>query len=148
MQGWLFLDGKWLKNENAKALLTAVEPGKILLLDLFSEAIPIYPKVESYFGSPWIWNMLHNFGGKTQMRGSFNSSNKVVFCSRITIRIKSYKCTNYLQEMTAGLTYPNSTMYGTGLTMEGIYQNYIIYQFTIDRSWSQKELDPIEWCAT
>ena len=42
------------------------------------------------------------------------------------------------------LTSPNS-MVGAGLAMEAINQNYIVYQFTIDRMWSNKMLIIPQW---
>jgi alpha-N-acetylglucosaminidase len=41
--------------------------------------------------------------------------------------------------------YPNTTIVGTGLTMEGIFQNYIVYQFVIDRTWSTMIIDEQQW---
>jgi hypothetical protein len=44
------------------------------------------------------------------------------------------------------LTYPHSSCIGVGLTMEGIYQNYAIYQYALDRYWSMhKKFDSITW---
>ena len=34
---------------------------------------------------------------------------------------------------------------GGGLTMEGINQNYVVYQFAIERMWSTSELKPFSW---
>ena len=36
-------------------------------------------------------------------------------------------------------------MVGAGLTMEGIFQNYIQYQFMIDRIWSSDSLEEQQW---
>ena len=36
-------------------------------------------------------------------------------------------------------------MVGAGLTMEGIFQNYIQYQFMIDRIWSSDSLEEQKW---
>lgn len=36
-------------------------------------------------------------------------------------------------------------MAGMGLTMEGINQNYIVYQYLIDLAWTEEELDPQPW---
>ena len=32
--------------------------------------------------------------------------------------------------------WPNSTIYGTGLTPEGINQNYVMYDFMLDLSYT------------
>ena len=43
---------------------------RILVLDLYSERSPVYPLTASFAGQPFVWNMLHNFGGKDGMHGS------------------------------------------------------------------------------
>jgi len=32
-------------------------------LDLYSDKVPVFNRFNSYFGKPFIWCMLHNFGG-------------------------------------------------------------------------------------
>jgi alpha-N-acetylglucosaminidase len=51
--------------------------GKMLILDLFSEVVPIYPRTESYYGQPFIWCMLHDFGGTMELYGTLDSINTV-----------------------------------------------------------------------
>ena len=76
MQGWLFLSPYWTTNRT-KALLTAVPKGEMLILDLASETCPQFQRFESYFGQPFIWCMLHDFGGTVGMYGAIESVNKV-----------------------------------------------------------------------
>nr|CAH7743488.1 unnamed protein product [Callosobruchus chinensis] len=115
MQGWLFAHSIlfWTK-ERAKALLTSVQKGKMIVLDLQSEQYPQYDRLEQYFGQPYIWCMLHNFGGTLGMYGSFDIINERV--------IKARKANS-------------STMIGTGLTPEGINQNYVIYDAMTEAAW-------------
>lgn len=40
---------------------------------------------------------------------------------------------------------PNSTMIGFGLTMEGINQNYIIYEFALESGWGQTTVNAEKW---
>lgn len=51
----------------------------MLVLDLQSEQFPQYDKLDSFFGQPFIWCMLHNFGGNLGMFGSLDTINKVSF---------------------------------------------------------------------
>jgi len=126
MQGWMFIgNSHWWANDAAKNLLLSVPIGKLLILDLYSEQIPVYGWFESFYGQTFIWNVLHDFGGASDMFGSVsNINNNIVDATQ----------------------YPNSTLVGVGLTMEGIYQNYPIYQFTWDRAWSSRNrLDQSNW---
>ncbi|KAL3512948.1 hypothetical protein ACH5RR_025665 [Cinchona calisaya] len=56
MQGWLFSDDPFWRPPQMKALLHSVPVGKMVVLDLFAEAKPI-------------WCMLHNFAGNIEMYG-------------------------------------------------------------------------------
>ena len=80
MQGWLFHYARsfWGKDQT-KALVTSVPQGKMIILDLFSETYPVYQNFDGYFGQPFIWNMLHNFGGVLGMFGASNHINIVSF---------------------------------------------------------------------
>lgn len=50
----------------------------MIILDLHSEQFPQYDRLEQYFGQPYIWCMLHNFGGTLGMFGSFDIINQVI----------------------------------------------------------------------
>lgn len=49
----------------------------MIILDLQSEQFPQYKRFHSYFGQPFIWCMLHNFGGTLGMFGSAGVINRV-----------------------------------------------------------------------
>lgn len=67
----------WWENDAAKNLLLSVPIGKLLLLDLYSEQIPVYGWFESFYGQPFIWNVLHDFGGVSGFFGAISNINKV-----------------------------------------------------------------------
>ena len=70
MQGWLFYsDRKFWKAPQIKALLNAVPDEHMLLLDLAAEIEPVWKRTDAFYGKPWIWNMVHNFGGNISMFG-------------------------------------------------------------------------------
>lgn len=49
--------------------ISAVPLGKLIILDLASDIYPIYQRTHGYFGYPYIWNMIENFGGNTRLYG-------------------------------------------------------------------------------
>uniref|UniRef100_A0A914XTW9 Alpha-N-acetylglucosaminidase n=1 Tax=Plectus sambesii TaxID=2011161 RepID=A0A914XTW9_9BILA len=126
MQNWYLVMnvGKSWTAAHAKAYLRGVPEGRVLVLDLRAEEWPQYTQFSSYYGQPFIWNLLHNFGGVNDLRGSFDAVNN---------------------GLSKAVAYPNGTMVGVGLTMEGIFQNYVQYQFLIDRTWSSADLDKQQW---
>ncbi|XP_075223790.1 N-acetyl-alpha-glucosaminidase [Lycorma delicatula] len=125
LQGWLFRHNAlfWTK-KRAEAFLTSVPYGKMVVLDLQGELNPQYSRLDSYFGQPFIWCMLHNFGGTLGMHGTVTQVNEGPFKARNMI---------------------NSTMIGTGLTPEGINQNYVMYDLMNEMSWRKKPAELDSW---
>ncbi|KPM02285.1 alpha-N-acetylglucosaminidase-like protein 1 [Sarcoptes scabiei] len=118
MQGWLFLfEKEFWRQPQVQALVTSIPLGKMLILDLFSETNPIYSLYNGYYGQPFIWCMLHNFGGTHGMYGSLNRINENFFTDR-----KRYR-----------------NLIGIGLTMEGIEQNDVVYDYFTETVWYQTE---------
>lgn len=50
-----------------KDYLGGVAKDRLLLLDLFAEDQPVWEWTDSFFGYPYVWCMLHNFGQKSGM---------------------------------------------------------------------------------
>ncbi|XP_042869307.1 alpha-N-acetylglucosaminidase-like isoform X3 [Penaeus japonicus] len=127
MQGWIFYNAQqFWHTEQAKALLTSVPIGRLLVLDLASERAPQYNRLESYFGQPFIFNMLHNYGGVDGLFGNVGT---------------------LLQNLKEARAYPNVTMVGTGLTPEGINQNYVMYDFMNEMGWRQEAPNVTQWAG-
>lgn len=76
LQGWFFLYPMW-NDKLIKAFLTSVPTGRIIALDLQAELQPQYIRTFSFHGQPFIWCMLHNFGGILGMQGLLDSVNTV-----------------------------------------------------------------------
>lgn len=86
LQGWMFRNSIW-NDDMIKSFVTANEVGSMLILDLQSDQHPIYIRAESYYGQPFIWCMLHNFGGTLGMLGSIDIINSVS-CMKINISLQ------------------------------------------------------------
>ena len=125
MQGWLF-QSPWWNKERAKSYLTGVPTGKMIVLDLYSEVSPVWQKFESYYGQPYIWCMLHNFGGTLEMYGALQKINVGPFQARTSI---------------------GGTMVGIGMTPEGIYQNEVVYEFFSENAWRSIPTDITHWIS-
>ena len=126
MQGWLFYsDRKFWKQPQVEALLKAVPNDKMIVLDLAAEIYPVWKQTDAFYGKPWIWNMVNNFGGNTNLFGRME-----------TVAADPAKALND----------PNSgKMKGIGLTMEGIEQNPVMYELMTDNTWRNKSNDLDEW---
>ncbi|KAF2684573.1 glycoside hydrolase family 89 protein [Lentithecium fluviatile CBS 122367] len=125
MQGWLFTSNKdFWTNERIEAYLSGVEEDEdMLVLDLFSESEPQWQRTNSYFGKPWIWNMLHNYGGNMGLYGQI---------SNVTI--------NPIEALAN-----SSSLVGFGLTPEGQGGNEIMYKLLLDQAWQTTPIDTVAY---
>jgi len=129
MQGWLFYnDRKFWKTPQIKALLDAVPDNHMIILDLATEIEPVWKRTDAYYGKPWIWNMLHNFGGNIALFGRIN---EVATAPALA-----------LHDTTSG------RMAGIGLTMEGIEQNPVLYELMTSNTWQDAPIDVDKWLDT
>ncbi len=46
-----------------QGLISGVPTGALVMLDLYAEVQPQWARKDGFFGAPYIWCMLHNFGG-------------------------------------------------------------------------------------
>jgi alpha-N-acetylglucosaminidase len=126
MQGWLFFsDRKFWNAPQVKALLDAVPNDKMILLDLITEYEPVWKRTEAYYGKPWIWNMLHNFGGNISLFGQME-------------RVATQPAAA-LADQNAG------KLKGIGLTMEAIEQTPVLYELMMENTWRTSAIDLDQW---
>lgn len=121
MQGWLFTsNADFWTNERIEAYLSGVEEDEgMLILDLFSESQPQWQRTNSYYGKPWIWNQLHDYGGNMGLYGQI---------------------ANVTANPIAALA--NSTsLVGFGLTPEGQEGNEIMYTLLLEQAWASEPID-------
>ncbi len=126
MQGWLFFsDRQFWKNEQIKALLSAVPNDHMIILDLTTDYEPVWKRTEAFYGKPWIWNMLHNYGGNVNLFGRIDA---------------------VATEPAAALNDPSSgKLKGIGLTMEGIEQTPVLYELMMQNTWQNTPIDLNKW---
>jgi len=125
MQGWLFYsDSSFWKPPQMKALLHSVPFGKMIVLDLFADVKPIWETSSQFYGTPYIWCMLHNFGGNIEMYGILDS----IASGPVDARISA-----------------NSTMVGVGTCMEGIEQNPVVYELMSEMAFRSDKVQVQEW---
>jgi alpha-N-acetylglucosaminidase len=123
MQGWLFFNSaNFWKAPQTKALLNAVPNDHMIILDLYSDEHPVWQNNESYYGKPWIWNMLQNFGGNLSLHGCMQ---------------------NVATDPNKAL-HESKNMVGIGLTPEAIQQNPAIFELMMDNTWRDKPID-LKW---
>nr|CAA77084.1 alpha-N-acetylglucosaminidase [Nicotiana tabacum] len=122
---WLFYsDSKYWKSPQMEALLHSVPRGKMIVLDLFADVKPIWKSSSQFYGTPYIWCMLHNFGGNIEMYGVLDA----VASGPIDAR-----------------TSENSTMVGVGMCMEGIEHNPVVYELMSEMAFREDNFQLQGW---
>ena len=121
MQGWLFYSNSdFWTNSRIEAFLSGVEEDSdMLILDLFSESQPQWQRTNSYYGKPWVWCELHDYGGNQGLYGQIDN---------VTI--------NPIEAL-----HNSSSLVGFGITPEGQEGNEIIYSLLLDQAWSSTPIN-------
>ena len=113
---WLFYyrQKDWT-NDRIKAYLTAYPKDRSLLLDYYCERQEMWKSTDKFFGVPFIWCYLGNFGGNSMLTGDLETIN-----SRIENTFA--KCKGNLA--------------GIGSTLEGFDCNPYIYEYVFEKAWN------------
>lgn len=128
MQGWLFYsDRKFWKAPQIEALLNAVTDDKMILLDLAAEIEPVWKRTAAFYGKPWIWCQLNNFGGNVNLFGRIDG---VAANPALALNDTASK-----------------RLSGIGLTMEAIEQNPVIYELMMQHTWQTQPVQLNEWLS-
>lgn len=102
-------------------IVKAVPKDRILILDLNSGRTP---SSKNMWGYPVVAGMLHNFGGKNAMQGKLRHH-----CKNTYLTLKEN----------------GANVVGSGMFMEGIEQNPVIYDLQFELLTSSKKIDLTAW---
>ncbi len=126
LQGWfLYYQAKFWQEPQARALLGAVPDDRMLVLDLWGDRHPVWQARQAFYGKPWIWNVLYNFGGKVSVNGDL---------PKIAANLDSA-----LQSPAKG------RLSGLGMMMEGLGTNPIVPDYVMDQTWRTSVAPVGEW---
>ncbi|KAK5996206.1 Alpha-N-acetylglucosaminidase [Cladobotryum mycophilum] len=125
MQGWLFTsNSEFWTNDRVEAFLGGVpENNDMLILDLASESYPQWQRTKSYYGKPWVWCEIHDYGGNMGLYGQI-----------LNLTVSPIEA---LEE--------SKSLVGFGLSMEGQEGNEIMYDLLLDQAWSRTPIDTKAW---
>lgn len=103
--------------------ITSYPKDRSLLLDYYCENTEIWKKTDKYYGVPYIWCYLGNFGGNTSLSGNLAEVNK---------RIEN--------------TFQNGgdNFVGIGSTLEGFDCNPFMYEFVLEKAWDIQQTKDVE----
>ncbi len=119
LQGWLFVNAPdFWQPAQGRALFNAVPDDRLLALDLYCESTPVWSKTEAFYGKPWIWCVIQNFGGTVSLHGSLP---------------------RMAEDLSKALASPQrGKLSGIGLIFEGRDYNPIVQDFVTDMTWRRE----------
>ena len=118
---WLFyFDRKHWTNPRIDAFVNAIPKDKMILLDYFAENTEVWRQTKSYFGQPYLWCYLGNFGGNTMLVGNIKEVGR---------RIEN------------AYTNGGDNFWGIGSTLEEFGVNPLMYEYVFDKAWDYKLTD-------
>lgn len=125
--GWMFYNDRWAwKPDIVKAYLTAVPQDKVVILDYYLDGQPVWELTESFYGQPYIFCYLGNFGGNTRLAGNFHQTS---------------------ERIAKVFAEGGANMRGIGSTLEGFGVNQFMYEFILDKAWDTGISDD-DWVRT
>ncbi len=131
LQDWTFQNQRkfWAEQERIKVFLDAVPDSGMLVLNMFSEAKPVWNVTEAFHGKPWVWCVVQNFGDMVQLGGPMNTIN---------------------QDLPAARVDPKSgSLTGLGLIPEGLGHNPALHALMFEMAWRDpSRVDLNDWMRT
>jgi len=128
LQSWAFSCQENLNfwtQPRMKAFFDGVSDEQMLCLDLVCEYNPMWNKTESFYGKPWLWCNIQNFGDKVFLGGSLDQLNKGVMVVK--------------QDSAKG------KLRGLGLVTEGLSYNPVVDDLMFEMAWRDKDVEIESW---
>lgn len=123
--GWMFSnDSRHWTPEVVRAYLTAVPRGKLTTLDYYTEYEPVWEQTDGFYGQPYIFCYLGNFGGNTRLSGPFRKES---------------------ERVSEALGVGDAA--GIGCTLEGFGINRWFYEYILGRAWESGQSDD-KWLSS
>ena len=120
----------WTENPRPE-MMKALNPGDLLILDLFSECRPmwgipsIWKRDKGYEEHNWLFCLLENFGGNVGLHGRMDQLLHNFYLTKNNPLAAQLK--------------------GIGLTMEGIENNPVMFELMCELPWRAEKFTKEEW---
>ena len=122
--GWMFYyKNNFWNYERTKSYIAATPMENMLLLDYFCEKTRVSKQTRDFFGYPFVWCYLGNFGGNTMLVGDINGIER---------------------KLNAAINGGEGNLSGIGSTLESFDCSPQIYEYIFERIW-EKHSDVEKW---
>ncbi|PXX22185.1 alpha-N-acetylglucosaminidase [Arenibacter sp. ARW7G5Y1] len=125
-QTWTFFNQRdfWTQ-PRIKAFLDGPPNDKMICLDLYAEKTPMWSRTESFYGKPWLWCNIQNFGDKVFLGGGLDQINNGI------VEVREDPA--------------NGNLKGLGFVNEGLGYNPIVQDLMFEMAWRDEVVDPEKW---
>ena len=120
MAWFLYYQRKDYTQERTRAMLTGVPQGKMTMLDYYCEYKEMWREHDGFYGQPFIWCYLGNFGGNTNVQG----------------RVKEAG-----ERIERALAESGDNLVGIGSTLEGLDVQQFPYEYILEKAWDFAKTD-------
>ena len=120
MAWFLYYQRKDYTRERTCAMLTGVPQGKMTMLDYYCEYKEMWREHDGFYGQPFIWCYLGNFGGNTNVQGRVKEAGE---------RIEK------------ALAECGDNLVGIGSTLEGLDVQQFPYEYILEKAWDFSKTD-------
>ncbi len=122
---WLFWNERqyWEVDNRIEAYITSFPKERHLLLDYYCERQPVWERTNAYYGVPYIWCYLGNFGGNSMLVGNIDTVN---------VRIER------------AFERGGDNFVGIGSTLEGFDCNPFMYEYVFEKAWDNPITNDVE----
>lgn len=122
LQGWPFhYKGSFWKQPRIKAFLDAVPNQHMIMLDLFCENTPVWEKTQAFYGKPWVWCNIQNFGNTVFLGGNLDLIARESHAARVSA--------------------DSGSMVGMGFVNEGLGFNPVVFDLMFEMAWTDGPMD-------
>ncbi len=111
----LYADPEHWNQETARAYIQGVPQGRMILLDYYCESTEEWKLFDKFYGQPYIWCYLGNFGGNSFLVSPLDD---------VDSRISDV------------LANGGDNLCGIGSTLEGLDVNPYMYEYVLSRAWT------------
>ncbi|MBQ7204992.1 MAG: alpha-N-acetylglucosaminidase [Muribaculaceae bacterium] len=120
MAWFLYYQRKDYTPQRTRAMLTGVPQGKMTMLDYYCEYKEMWREHDGFYGQPFIWCYLGNFGGNTNVQGRVKEAGE---------RIEK------------ALRECGDNLVGIGSTLEGLDLQQFPYEYILEKAWTFNKTD-------
>ena len=122
LQTWIFLNQRsfWTQ-PRIETFLGAIADEKMLCLDLACDDRPQWSRTNAFYGKPWVWCNVQNYGCTVFIGGGLDENNTVLMKARNNPK--------------------SGNLTGLGFVNEGLGYNPVVYELMFEMAWRDEAVD-------